>query len=120
MARVPITTLAIPNTSVNITDATYTTMGTGADNGVTFEYNNSDVVILRNDTGGNATFTLIVVPIAELTNIGVTPANQTIVLPTGKIALLKPGAAIIGAAPSRTINIDCDVAAKILLRNIPY
>lgn len=119
MTRVPITTVAIPNISENITDATYTTMATGADNGVSFSYNSRDVIILRNDTGGPATFTLIVNVSAELTAIGVTPANQTIVLATGKIALLKPGTAIIGPAPAQTIAIDCDVAAKILVRNVP-
>lgn len=119
MARTAITTVSIPNTGVNITDATYTTMATGTDNGVTFPHDSRDVIILRNDTGGPATFTLIVNVPPELTAIGVTPANQTVVVATGKTVLLKPGTAIIGSDTARTIAIDCDVAAKILVRNVP-
>lgn len=119
MARTAITSLAIPNTGLNITDVTYTTMATGSGNGVSFPYNNRTVIVLNNTTGGNATYTFIVNVPAELTAVGVTPANQTIVVATGKVYLVKPGDILVGADAARSVFVDCDVAGKILIRDVP-
>lgn len=117
MARTTITATDLPKTGLNLTDASFTTMATGSNNGVKFEFNNRNFVILKNDTGGAATFTLIVTAPASLSAVGVTPSNQTIVVADGKTYLLVPGQALLDA--DRNINIDCDVAGKILLRNVP-
>ena len=60
MARTGITAVAITDTGYNLTDsAGFTTMSTGAGNGVSFAQAGSDRIVLKNDTGGAAVFNFI-------------------------------------------------------------
>ena len=60
MARVALTEgiQTIPATGLNITDMTVQTLSTGAGNGVEVPYQLGTYLLLRNDTGGSAAFTL--------------------------------------------------------------
>ena len=58
MARTTITATAITVTGFNLTDATFATLGVGANNGVAFVHNMANKVFLKNDTGGAASYTV--------------------------------------------------------------
>lgn len=116
MAAVDITEdiQAIEATGYNLTDsADFTTLVTGAGNGIKFEYNDRLAIILKNDTGGAATFTILVPQIAILTEAGVTVPDADIAVATGKTYLVQQAYAF--KDEDGYITIECDVAGKILL-----
>ena len=110
------TPTAWASNGTNITDATYVTMSTGATNGVTFSHDNTDLIILRNDTGGNAVYSIIVEPVASVTAVGGSLTDASLTVATGKIHVLKPIAGM--RQTDGDIYIDCDVAAKILVLDL--
>jgi len=115
MARVAVTATT-PTTyttnGTNITDlAGSQTMVTGAGNGAIITYQEGDIILLDNVTGGNALFSLISNTGTQIIALGATITDAVITVATLKKHLIKPLAAI--AQADGTILIDCDVAAKI-------
>ena len=113
MARAAIAATPIPATGLNITDATYATMGTGAGNGVSVSYDGNTRIVLKNDTGGAATFTVKVPTPASYTDIGVTFPDMTVAVANGKTHEFKPAA--VWRQSDGSIYIDCNVAGKVLV-----
>jgi hypothetical protein len=113
MARTAITATAIPATGLNLTDATYATLGTGAGNGVSIVYDGNTRIVLKNDTGGAATFTIKVPTPASYTDIGVTFPDMSVSVANGKTYEFKPAA--VWRQSDGSIYIDCNVAGKALV-----
>lgn len=116
MAAVDIDAVAIPHDSVgyNLTDsAGFTTLVAGSGNGVTFDFADDDLVVLKNDTGGSATFTLKAVLQSAYTAYGVTVTNPTKVVATGKTFLLRLSNVFKGTG--NKVTIECSVAGKVLV-----
>jgi len=115
MARTPITATAVPDTGLNITDASFATLGAGASNGVTFPYDSNNRVILKNDTGGAATFTIKVPTPTIYSNVGVTVPDMTVSVANGKMYEFKAVSLNVGRQSDGSIYIDCNVAGKVLV-----
>ena len=113
MARATITATAIPATGLNVTDATFATSGTGTGNGVSFVYDGNTRVILKNDSGSAATFTVKVPTPTSYTDIGVTFPDMSIAVANGKTWEFKPAA--VWRQSDGNIYIDCNVAGKVLV-----
>lgn len=113
MARTTITATAIPATGLNITDATYATLGTGAGNGVSFAFDGNTRVVLKNDTGGAATFTVKVPTPTSYSDIGVTFPDMSVAVANGKTYEFKP--ASVWRQSDGNVYIDCNVAGKALI-----
>lgn len=119
MARATITPTAVPfvvAAGLNLTDATFDTLSTGSGNGVQFPYDPTDLVVLKNTTGGNAVFTLVLAAQAAITAVGGTVGNPTVTVATGKTRVMRlPG---LFRQSDGNVYIDCDVAAQILVLNL--
>lgn len=115
MARTAITATAVPDTGLNITDATYATLGTGAGNGITFTYDGNYRVILKNDTGGAATFTIKVPSPTSYSNVSVTIPDISISIANGKSHEFKATSWNIARQTDGNIYIDCNVAGKVVV-----
>lgn len=113
MARATITATPITATGLNITDASYATLGTGAANGVSFPFDGNTRVVLRNDSGSAATFTIKVPTPTSYTDIGVTFPDMTVAVANGKTWEFKPAA--VWRQSDGNIYIDCNVAGKVLV-----
>lgn len=112
MARTPITRTAVPDTGLNLTDASFSTLSTGATNGVEIPYREADLIVLKNDTGGAAVFTLKVKQPAQYSGQSITVPDKTVSVATGKTHVY-PTATIFKQTDG-DIYIDCDVAGKVL------
>lgn len=113
MARTNITAQAIPGGGLNLTDATYATLGVGANNGVTFDYDPGDLVALKNGTGGSVTYTFKVPTPAPYAAAGLTVPDVTVAVATGK-TVLYPLAAIFRQDDGK-VYVDCSAAANLLV-----
>jgi len=89
MTATTITTTSLSVAGTNLTDATYDTVPSGAGNGINFVYDRTNILVLKNGTGGSLTFTLKLKTFNELTPYSVTPTDPTIVVAAGKIYLIK-------------------------------
>lgn len=115
MARATITSVTISLAGYNLTDsASFTTLSTGAGNGVDFVFNASDIVFLKNDTGGGAVFT-ITVPTPSTMTSRTTVNDDTVSVATGKTYVMKLNS--IYKNTDGSVYIDCDVAGKVLVMN---
>lgn len=91
-------------------DVTFTTLTAGSNNGGYFSFADSEMLILYNDTGGAATFTI---PLTEPTNyntLGVTFNDKTFPVDNGDFCLVHPDSRY--QDDDGYINLDCDVAGK--------
>lgn len=114
MARVAITTVAISDNGYNLTDsAGFTTMGTGAGNGVSFAYSQRDFIVLKNATGGSAIYTIKVPTPAPFAERGLTVPDETVTVATAK-TWLYPLSSIFKQS-DQAVYVDCDVAASIMV-----
>jgi len=112
MARVPITRTTVPETGLNLTDATFATLATGVDNGVEVPYGEDDLIALKNDTGGAAVYTIKVAQPTKYSGQSLVIPDKSVSVATGK-TLLYPTAAIYRQT-NGNLFIDCDVAGKVL------
>lgn len=113
-----ITPTAVPNAGYNLTDsADFTALAPGEGNGVQFSYDNDDLVLLKNETGGDAIYTLVVgeKPAGYATS-AVVVTDPTITVEDGKTVALKLDT--IFKQPSGKVLIDCDVAGEILILDL--
>lgn len=114
MARADITAVQITDTGYNLTDSVdFTTMSAGAGNGVSFAQDNSHRIILKNDTGGAATFTVKIPTASAYTPFSLALPDLAIAVANGKTYVLEP--ASIFRQSDGNIYIDCSVAGKILV-----
>lgn len=113
MATTVITKTNWPDTGFNVIDGTYATLSTGSGNGVEFTYDPSAMVFLRNGTGGDATFSILVPTPAQFAAKGVTVPADTVVVPTGD-TIVYPMSPIYKQAAG-TVKIECDVAGEVLV-----
>lgn len=113
MARTAIDRTAVPVTGLNLTDATFATLATGAGNGVEIPYREADVIVLRNDTGGSAVYTIKVRQPSQYSGQGITVPDKTVTVATGKIWLYLTDP--IFKQTDSDLYIDCDVAGKVLV-----
>lgn len=112
MAAVTITPTTITN-GYNLTDsADFSTLVAGAGNGVTFSYTKPGLIVLKNDTGGAAVFTIKSRTVTELSEAGLTTPDSTVNVANNKTYVL-PVEAIYNGAGNK-ITIECDVAGKVL------
>ena len=116
MARATITGVVVPDFddgAYNLTDsADYTTLSTGSGNGAELPYASGQKFILKNDTGGNAVFTI------ELNDTAITAAGGTVTDPTMTVATGKEYVVEMTSAMKQAdgkVYVDCDVAGKVLL-----
>ena len=120
MARTAITATTITgidSNGYNLTDSSdFDTLSTGAANGVSFAHDPADVVILKNDTGGAAIFSLITGATGTITAIGGSVVDATVTVAAGKTHVL-PGLPTVLKQTDGDAYIDCDVAGKILVLN---
>lgn len=118
MARAALTVteqVSLPSNGLNLTDATFATLATGANNGVTFAYDGDDWIVLRNSTAGAAAFTIKVPVSVSLTAIGSTSTDVTITVAAAKDHIFK--LPTIFKQTDGNIYIDCDIAGKVLVIN---
>ena len=113
MARTTITRTALPAASLNITDATFATLATGAGNGIEVPFREGDVLFLKNTTGGAATFTVKVRQPGQYTTLGITVPDESFTVAAGKTHLV-PLAQVFKQTDG-DVYVDCDVAGSVLM-----
>ena len=114
MATTPITATALAATGYNLADsADFATLTTGAGNGVEFKLDVTDIVVLKNDTGGAAVFTLKVPSPTDFSSKGVTIPDVTVTVAAGKTWVYKLSS--IFKQADGDVIIECDVAGKVLV-----
>ena len=117
MAAATITKVAIPHTSAgyNLTDsADFTTLVAGSGNGVQFTHESDLIIVLKNDTGGSATFTLKIPASSSLTTYGGSITSPTIVVANGKTYLLRLDT-LFRDGSTGYVTIECNVGGKALV-----
>lgn len=112
MARTAITPTTIAESDLNLTDATFATLTTGAGNGVKFPYKETDLWVLKNGTGGSATFTIKVAQPATFSAQSITVPDKTLAVATGKTHIFPARPAYI--QPDGMVYIECSVAGNVL------
>jgi len=105
--------VALTSNGLNLTDATFTTLSTGAGNGISFAYDPSDLIVLKNDSGGSAVYTLKTVQQTSLTAVGVTIPDVSITVANNKTHVFR--LSDIFKQSGDLAFIDCDVAGKALV-----
>lgn len=117
MAAAEITPTAVPVDGYNLTDsADFATLVAGAGNGVTFNFDASDLVALKNDSGGAAVFTIKVRQDSKFSVHGLTVPDETISVADGKTVVLRM--VEIFKTTAGKIIIECDVAGKVLVLDL--
>ena len=118
MAATLITATSVPQsvTGLNITDATYSTLTSGGSNGVKFTAPASGLVLLKNDTGGSAVFTVNMSTPTSISAYSGSVTSPTITVATGKTYLLRLSE--IFKDSSGQITITCDVAGKVIVLDL--
>lgn len=120
MARTAISVVSLPSVSAGGYDLTgsgdFTTLGTGDGNGVEFTYDAKDLVILKNSTGGDATFTIVLSTPTSISDVGGTVTSPTLVVSNGDTQLLR--LTDIFKQSDGKAYIDCDVAADAMVLNL--
>lgn len=111
MTRATIGRTAVPDTGLNLTDASFATLGTGSGNGIEVPFRESDLLVLKNDTGGAAVFTLKVPQPTKFSNQSITVPDKTVSIATGKTWVYPT--AVLYRQSDGDIYIDCDVAGKV-------
>jgi hypothetical protein len=110
MARTSISVTSIDDAGTNLTDATFTTLSTGDGNGVQFNFNPDAILVLKNDTGGPAAFTI---KVPTPSGYRVTIPDETVSVADGKTYLYRLNATF--KQSDGKVYVDCDVAGKVLL-----
>lgn len=113
MARTPITRTALAAAGLNLTDATFATLATGASNGIEVPFREGDVLILKNGTGGAAVFTVKIRQPSQYSNLGITIPDETFSVANGKTYLV-PLAQVFKQTDG-DVYVDCDVAGDVIM-----
>lgn len=114
MARTAIQLTDLTKTGYNLTDSTdFATLGTGVGNGITVAFDPRDVLVLKNDTGGPAVFTLKVPGEDKYSDKGITVPDETVTVADGDTWIYQLTS--IFKQSDGKVYIDCDVAGKVLV-----
>lgn len=114
MARTAISRTALPAAGYNLTDSSdFETLSTGAGNGIEVPYREGDVLVLQNDTGGSATFTVKVRQPQQYSALGIIVPDDTFVVADGKTVIVPLSS--VYKQTDGNIYVDCDVAGDVLL-----
>lgn len=116
MARTAIERQTIPVDGFDLSAATFETMATGSGNGVEFPHNTGDIIVLENNAGGPATYTIVVNQPAQYDDHGITVPDITEVVAVGDQTLYR--VAGIMKQGDGNVYVDCDVAADILVLDV--
>lgn len=117
MARTAITATTLTAGGYNLTDSSdFETLSTGSGNGVSFAFNRNDTLVLKNGTGGAASFT-IKVPTPGTYSARVTVNDETVSVADGKTYLYK--LTEIFKQSDGDVYVDCDVAGEVLVLRDP-
>jgi hypothetical protein len=104
----------LTKTGYNLTDsADFATLGVGSGNGITVTFDPDDILILKNDTGGSAVFTLKVPGETKYSDKGITVPDETVTVANGKSWVYQLTG--IYKQSDGKVYIDCDVAGKVLV-----
>lgn len=115
MARSELTTANFidleASPEIVIQDITWTALVAGSNNGKYFSFNDSELLLLYNDTGGAATFTIPLTEPDDYSALNVTLNDKTISVDNTdhKISVVSSKY----KDSDNYINVDCDVAGKI-------
>lgn len=114
MARTAITPTDLTKTGYNLTDSTgFTTLSAGAGNGITVMFDPKDILVLKNDTGGPAVFTLKVPGETKYSDKSTVVPDVTVTVANGKTWVYQ--LTNIFKQADGLVYIDCDVAGKVLV-----
>jgi hypothetical protein len=114
MAAAAISAVSAAAGGYNLTDsADFETLVTGAGNGVTFDYNARDVIVLKNGTANLATVT-IKTPQPDVYSGIITLPDDTFTIAAGK-TYLHPMLQIFKNTSTGKIIIECDEAIDALI-----
>lgn len=118
MAAADITPTALPvDGAYNLTDSLdFTTLVAGAGNGVTFNFDASDLVALKNGTAGAAVFTIKVRQDSKFSDKGITVPDETINVAAGKTFVMRM--VEIFKTTAGKIIVECDVAGEVLVLDL--
>jgi hypothetical protein len=119
MATTTITKISVSQTAgYNLTDsADFTTMTSGAGNGVVFPFDLKDLIVLKNDTGLSRTYTFLVGQIpTEYTTFSASVTDPTLAVADGKTVLIQPSS--LFSNTSGNMTIECDGTSKILVLDL--
>jgi len=119
MPRTNIDTTNVKTVSANgynLTDsADFKTLTLGANNGVEFTFSNQDVVIFKNDTGGDADFTVKSQQKDPHSGRNIVVPDDVVTVATGKSWAYSMSESLHKEATNNVCQVDCDVAGKILV-----
>lgn len=114
MARTAIAPVDLTKTGYNLIDSTdFTTLSTGDSNGIMVQFDPSDILILKNDTGGPAVFTLKVPGENKYSDKGIAVPDQTVTVADGKTWIYQLTG--VFKQSDGKVYVDCDVAGKLLV-----
>lgn len=114
MARIAIIAIDLTKTGYNLTDSTdFTTLSAGSGNGITVLFDPRDILVLKNDTGGPAVFTLLVPGEDKYSDKGITVPDETVTVAAGKTWIYQLTG--IFKQSDGKVYVDCDVAGKLLV-----
>ena len=112
MARTTIARTTLPVGGLNLTDATFSTLATGAGNGIEVPFRPGDVLILKNDTGGASVFTVKVRQPQSYSDLSLTVPDKTFSVADAKTHVIP--LATVFKQTDGDLYVDCDVAGKVL------
>ena len=115
MARSELTTANFidleASPEVIVEDISWTTLVAGSNNGRYFSFNDAEMLLIYNDTGGAATFTIPLTEGDDLDALNITFNDKTISCDNNDHQFCVVSSKYKDA--DNYINVDCDVAGKI-------
>lgn len=113
MAVTDITKEAVGLDGYNLTDSDdFQATGLGDGNGVQFPHDSRILLVLKNDTGGAAEFTLKLKSFEGLAALSITPDDHTIEVADGKTHVVKLDDVFKNS--DGNVVVECDVAGEVL------
>jgi hypothetical protein len=115
MARSELTTANFidleASPEIVVEDISWTTLVAGSSNGRYFSFNDAEMLLIYNDTGGAATFTIPLTEGDDLDALNITFNDKTISCDNNDHQFCVVSSKYKDA--DNYINVDCDVAGKI-------
>lgn len=105
------TTMARNMTGIDLAAAIYTALTPGSNNGKTWAHANSDVILLKNGTAGDAVYTFVLTTPTAYSTVGGSLSSGTITIGTGVTQILRVTDVLKDA--NGLVNVDCDVAGSV-------
>jgi hypothetical protein len=115
MARSELTTANFidleASPEIVVEDISWTTLVAGSNNGRYFSFNDAEMLLIYNDTGGASTFTIPLTEGDDLDALNITFNDKTISCDNNDHQFCVVSSKYKDA--NNYINVDCDVAGKI-------